>query len=126
MNLQATSRSILIVEDDADIRGSLQDLLEGENYKVRMAANGQVALDTLRSDAELPGLILLDLMMPVKDGSAFREEQQRDARLATIPVVIMSAASEIAATSEQLGVREFVSKPINIDLLLGLVERHLG
>ena len=65
--------TLLVVDDDMDIRDALQDALELEGYAVQLAADGLEALERLRSSEPRPQLILLDLMMPRMDGVAFRE-----------------------------------------------------
>ncbi len=87
-------KSVLIVEDAKDILILLNALLAGEGYDVNCASNGKEALDLLRASKTLPGVILLDLSMPVMDGYLFRKEQACDARLAGIPVIVMTAASD--------------------------------
>ena len=118
-------RTILVVEDDPDIRENLEELLRGEGYAVHLAGNGQEALDWLRSTAALPNLVLLDVMMPVKDGLAFRNEQERDPRLATVPVVMMTADARIEEKRILLRVNAAIRKPIDIELMLRLVEENL-
>jgi CheY-like chemotaxis protein len=87
-------RHILIVEDDILTRTAMKAMLEWGGYRVDCAANGQEALEYLRSHNP-PSLILLDWAMPIFDGRQFREEQQQDPALAGIPVVIVSGASEV-------------------------------
>jgi len=86
-------RSILLVEDDPATRGAIKMVLEWEGYRVDCAANGQEALGRLMA-GERPGLVLLDLNMPVMDGRQLRQEMQRDPGLATIPIVTVSAARD--------------------------------
>jgi two-component system phosphate regulon response regulator PhoB len=93
-------RRILIVEDDKYILSAFQDLLNDEGYSVSTASNGQEALDILRASDQLPNLILLDWMMPVKDGLEFRREQSADASLAKIPTVMMSADGAIESRTK--------------------------
>ncbi|MFL6646633.1 MAG: response regulator, partial [Sulfurifustaceae bacterium] len=83
--------TVLVIEDDADIRGCVVEALEGEGYTVVTAENGQEGIDSLRNAARLPDLIILDLMMPVKDGVEFRMEQQAEPRWKDIPVIVMTA-----------------------------------
>jgi CheY-like chemotaxis protein len=111
---------ILLVEDEADIRELMQEFLEIVGYAVDAACHGQDALDRLHgySDPDLPNLILLDLMMPVKDGFAFRIEQERDPRLAHIPVVVMSADAHVEEKKLRMGARAAVRKPIDFDRFL--------
>jgi len=88
-------KSVLIVEDDADVRESLVAILESEGYRVLEAENGAVALDQLRRDVPVC-LILLDLFMPTMNGWTFRDEQLRDPQLAPIPVIVISADAAAA------------------------------
>jgi CheY-like chemotaxis protein len=116
---------VLVVEDDPEIRLMLGEILQEEGYPVRVAPNGRAALDLLTTcpDADLPGLILLDLMMPVMDGWTFRGCQLADARLAHIPVVILTAH---AIDVDELSPAGFLNKPLNIDALLNTVARLRG
>ena len=67
---------ILVVDDDRDIRESLRELLAEAGYAVAVAENGRVALERLRAGLR-PGVILLDLMMPIMDGMTFRADHAR-------------------------------------------------
>ena len=82
---------------------------------VSAAANGAEALGHLRA-AELPCVILLDLMMPVMDGWEFRRRQQEDPRLAPIPVVVITAAGDHRASS--ISVQRILPKPLHLDAVL--------
>jgi CheY-like chemotaxis protein len=119
-----TLSRILLVEDDLDIREALREVLVYEGYEVTLAINGHEALEQLKSksDGGLPQLILLDLMMPVKDGLGFLQEQQANSRLAPIPVVLMSADQGIEARARQLNVKACLKKPVEIDNLLSTIE----
>lgn len=119
----ATSRKrILIVEDEQPIRAALVELFADEGYDVLAAANGAEALAMLRTAAVLPGVILLDLIMPVKDGNAFRAEQELDPRLAKIPVVLMSADKELEIKTIRIGLHYHARKPLDVDSLLATVK----
>src|SRR5258706_12954853 len=89
---RASGRTLLVVEDDADIRDALDGLLSTEGFRIAGCSNGREALDWLRTSPK-PDLILLDLMMPVMDGWQFRVEQKQDPALATIPILALSADS---------------------------------
>src|SRR5262245_56777971 len=93
MQVQAAlgERRLLLVEDDSEHRSSLAELLRSDGYDVVGAANGSEALEYLKQAPTAPDLILLDLMMPVKDGWQFRIEQKRDPNISAIPVLAMSA-----------------------------------
>jgi CheY-like chemotaxis protein len=101
-----SATTILLVEDDPATRGAMKMVLEWEGYRVDCAANGQEALSRLLA-GERPGIVLLDLNMPVMDGRQLRSEMGRDPALASIPVVTVSAARD-AELVEGAG---FVRKP---------------
>lgn len=117
----ATSKIILVVEDDREIRLALVDLLKFEGFEVHSASDGQQALDILRRGIR-PDLIILDLMMPVKSGAQFREEQLNDSTIADIPVIVLSADANIQSVSERLEIRHFLKKPVNLEDLLASVQ----
>ena len=118
-----TERSILIVDDDADIRESLADALEEEGYRVACASNGKEALRLLRDEKLRPDLILLDIMMPVMDGWGFRAEQQKDPELAPIPVIVFTAYGSARDVAGQLQAAGFAKKPLRLQELLSTIER---
>ena len=120
----AAAKHVLIVEDDQFILESLEELLADEGYRVTTAANGQLALDALRTMVVLPNLILLDLMMPVLDGIGFRREQQADPRLAKIPVVLLSADGQIESKKVGLNLEHAVKKPVDIETIFETVRRY--
>jgi len=115
--------AILVVEDDADIRGALAAVLETSGYRVVEAENGKDALAHLRDPAVDVCLILLDLFMPVMNGWAFRAEQLRDPALATVPVVVVTADAT-APSRGDLGATEYLTKPVDFDRLLAVVAEH--
>lgn len=113
--------SIMIVDDDEDIRTTLADMLEDDGHEVVRAENGQRALEALRAGVR-PCLILLDLMMPVMDGWAFRAAQQQDPELASIPVVAITAAGKPVASS--IDATEVIQKPFGIDQVRAAIQRY--
>jgi CheY-like chemotaxis protein len=116
-------RSILIVEDDEDVRGALAAVLEEEGYSVLEARHGEEALRTLRGP-DTVCLILLDLFMPTMNGWAFRDEQRRDPELAAIPVIVLSADGAALKSAGSMGVVDYMVKPVDFDRLLKLVALH--
>ena len=115
--------TILIVDDDIDVRKSLSDFLEDEGYAVAAASNGRIALDLLRGGVR-PAVILLDLMMPGMDGWDFRQAQLEDPALASVPVVMVTASGFSAETiRQQFAPAAFVSKPIQPTVLLEAIDR---
>lgn len=117
--------AILIVEDDADTRDSVRELLEAAGYAVATAATGMEGLRYLQSQPP-PCLILLDLMMPMGNGWVFRLEQQRDPALAKIPVVIWSGVHDPAPVASYLRAAGFLTKPLDVARLFEQVQRYCG
>ncbi len=115
-------RAVLVIEDDQGSRDALRTLLEGEGYSVSCARDGDEALRKLR-DGVRPGVILLDLRMRGLSGADFRAQQLREPAVAKVPVVIFSGAGNGAQASERLGASGYVSKPIDVDVLLKVVGR---
>jgi CheY-like chemotaxis protein len=118
------SRTVLVVEDDADVREMIQLVLEFEGYSVLTAPNGAEGLEMLRARGNEVGLILLDIIMPVMDGWTFLEKKSQSTSWSPVPTVMISAAQPshpmISATAG------FLAKPVVADSLLAVVERHVG
>jgi DNA-binding response OmpR family regulator len=113
---------ILIVEDEEILATTLCEVLEDEGYDASTARNGQ---DALRMMAERPAdLVLLDLMMPLMDGTAFLTAKALDANVQHVPVVVMTSASRSAL--QGLGVAGFLAKPFKLDALLDVISSTLG
>ncbi len=123
MTAPACARTVLIVEDDADTRGAIVEVLTDGNYRALQAANGAAALDELRAAAPPPCVILLDVMMPVMDGREFRNVQRVDEALREIPVVVLSAHADATDLAEQMEVAGFLRKPVDLVELLQTVEQ---
>ena len=115
--------TILVVDDDENVRATIQDVLEDQGFAVVTAANGRVALDILLRDESRPALILLDLTMPEMDGWTFRKEQQKVPRLAQIPVVLFSANLDITQVALSLNAAATMTKPLRLDGLVTLVDQ---
>jgi len=119
MTNESCPASILVVEDDEDIRETIGEILENEGYEVALAENGQHALELL-GGLSRPSLLLVDLIMPQMDGWELVKALARDDRLATIPVVLMSALPDSARLREHV----VVKKPIDLRVLLQIVHEH--
>ena len=123
-------KTVLLAEDDLEIRDILQDLLEAEGYDVIPASHGRQALEFLqaaRGDKDrLPDLVVLDLMMPLVDGNKVLETMKNDPLLAPIPVVVLSAV----ARERPAGAAAFLRKPIPLqkffDTIKSFVEANLS
>ena len=114
--------SVLVVDDDPDVRVLLETYLGLEGFDVLTACNGSDALRQLRDMR--PSVILLDLMMPVMDGVEFRRQQQGQADLRDIPVVCLSARHDAQQTATVLGVAECVGKPFELEMVAAALRRH--
>lgn len=114
---------MLIVEDDADLREMMAQLLTLEGFRAETVANGREALQYLH-EGRRPDLILLDLMMPIMDGWEFRRRQQDDPTLADVPVIVLTALDQAQARTGDLNGVDFLKKPLDFDRLLELVRRH--
>ena len=113
--------TVMLVEDSADIREMMTAALQLAGLRVLTAPNGQAAL-TILQDRPPPCLILLDLMMPIMNGWELDAALKRDPRLATVPVIVVSALSEDLASP--VGATEYFAKPVDIDKLLEVVCEH--
>jgi two-component system, chemotaxis family, chemotaxis protein CheY len=117
--------SVLIVEDDADLRDIELQLLEFHGWSVHAASDGVEGLKALREHR--PSLILLDLAMPRMNGVQFRTAQRQlpDRRLANVPVVVVSAVHDASRYKAMLNAADVLVKPFEPDRLLQAVESHV-
>ncbi len=115
---------VMVVEDDLEIREALMDSLTDSGWDAIGAPNGAAALQYLASADRLPCLVLLDLMMPVMDGQAFREAQLRDDRLAHIPIVVLSAYRDVQEHAKHLKAAAVLTKPPKLEAVMAAVEQH--
>jgi CheY-like chemotaxis protein len=111
----ASSGIVLVVDDDAEIRETLTQLLQQEGYTVLRAENGVQALEQLR--AGHPDVMLLDLMMPVMSGWEVLEELDETGELGNVPIIVVSAMSAPCA-------RACLRKPVNLEELLAVVSTY--
>lgn len=118
------SSQILVVDDEADIRGMVQEILTEEGYKVRVAGNAAEAREA-RAKGE-PDLVLLDIWMPDMDGISLLKEWTREGAL-SFPVVMMSGHGTVdtAIEATKLGALDFVEKPLSLAKLLRTVEHAI-
>ena len=116
---------ILVVDDDNAIRETLRAILEDEGYQVLTAANGRDALARLEA-TEPPALCIIDLVMPVLNGWDLCAELARRPELARVPVLLVSANSQLTAPVLGLETVHVLQKPITFDRLFEYVERYCG
>nr|HQH74787.1 response regulator [bacterium] len=114
---------LLLVDDEEDIRQNLRDYAEMEGYEVLEAENGEEALRIL--DREQPGVVISDIMMPVMDGLELLKRIHTGGN--DVPVIIMTAFGTIerAVKAMKLGAADFITKPIDLDMMLQVVKRVL-
>jgi CheY-like chemotaxis protein len=120
VNARSTNRTVLVVDDDSGVRELLTRSLSFEGFEVMEAANGLDALTQLRTGRR-PGVIVLDLRMPVMDGWAFRVAQRADPRIARIPVVILSGAD--AHRFQEIEAVAALEKPVSLSQLADCLHR---
>ena len=116
------AETVLIVDDDFEVRDSLGDVLGEAGYEVVGAAHGGEALDVLRGGLR-PLVIVLDVMMPVVDGVQFRLQQRREPAIADIPVVILSADRQVTRRANDLLALAYLAKPTRVEVILGLLDK---
>jgi CheY-like chemotaxis protein len=118
----AGPRTVLLVEDDAAMRGVLQMALTDEGYVVQVAPNGAEALEL--AERAQPSVILLDMRMPVMDGWAVaRNYRERPGPHA--PIVVLTASRKAAEWAAEVAADEFVGKPFDLEEVLKAVERQV-
>ncbi|HLK70612.1 MAG TPA: response regulator [Steroidobacteraceae bacterium] len=117
---------ILVVDDDAFQRHLIGTMLSSAGYEVHFASSGQETLQRLLDWT--PQALLLDLQMPELDGVEVMKRMRSDARLARVPVIMITARSDrgVVLTARKLGAADFVVKPPTRDVLLGKLARVLG
>ncbi|HVK62033.1 MAG TPA: response regulator [Bdellovibrionales bacterium] len=111
--------SVLIIEDNADLRQLYRIALRGHDIQAVFATNGEEALTHLKTSAETPRFIVLDMMMPVMDGWEFLDHRKQCPVLSTIPVVVCSATADRIPP----GI-EILRKPVVISKFLEIVDRY--
>jgi two-component system alkaline phosphatase synthesis response regulator PhoP len=126
----AKKAKILMVDDDADFVESTKTILESKPYEVIVANNGDEGLRKARE--EKPDLILLDVIMPVKDGFTAAEQLKKDPQLSKIPTLMLTAFAEKGLETSipvsrgfNLETEDYIDKPVSPEELLARVEKHL-
>jgi DNA-binding response OmpR family regulator len=126
--MSSPAGNILIVEDDAETREMIANLLATEGFYAIGAEDGLEALHLLRTvrrrAPDIPCLVLLDLKMPRLSGNEFRRAQLGDPTVASVPVAVMSGATDIEQRAQALGAVASVAKPIDIDRLMTVVRTY--
>jgi len=115
---------VLIVDDHQSLQMLLATYLQDIGYEAVAAENGADALSYLRRTAELPGLILLDIAMPKMTGWEFLHHQQHDPRLASIPVVLMTALGHVDCPECAPNAIAAINKPMDLAELESLLHTY--
>jgi two-component system, chemotaxis family, chemotaxis protein CheY len=114
---------ILVVEDDELLREALAEVLTDDGHEVRTATNGAEALGELETWG--PEVIVLDLMMPVMDGFAFRDEQRRRDLGTDVPVLVLSAVRDLDGAADRIAAAASLAKPFRLEDVLASVSALL-
>jgi two-component system chemotaxis response regulator CheY len=117
------SGTVLVVDDDLDLRESIEAVLLSYGHGVATAADGGEALLWMRTQPQPPCVVLLDLMMPGMNGFELRSQMAADPGLATIPVVVITGAGVLADRRASELRAEILRKPIELATLLQTVKR---
>ena len=113
--------TILVVDDDHDLRESLREILEEEGFETIGASNGKEAIELLKSgDLPRPRVILLDLMMPKMTGLDVMDHLRRDISFGKTPIIFMTAFRTLVGTDEKARV---IYKPFSIDRVLAAIRK---
>jgi CheY-like chemotaxis protein len=117
--------SILVVDDDPNNQRMLSYTLRKAGYQVRVASNGQLALDALRQ--ERADFAIIDLAMPVMDGLTFLRQVRADEDMHTLPVIILTASGDDEENhlAMQAGANGFLTKPISSSTILDMVQKMI-
>jgi CheY-like chemotaxis protein len=113
------SGTVIVIEDDLDIREVVRMVLEASGYSVLEAGEGTEALSVMRGHR--PCVVLLDLMMPGMDGFQFREAQLQDPAIAAVPVIVVSGGGGVPEKAAKLGAAGYLVKPTDVQRMLALV-----
>ncbi|MDB4937366.1 MAG: hypothetical protein JWP87_4338 [Labilithrix sp.] len=112
--------SVLVIEDDPDMRGLLVLMLEDRGHQVLAACDGREGLDI--AERSKPDLILLDMKMPVMDGWEFARRYREEERDPS-PIVVMTAAEDPRTRAEEIGAAGWLGKPVELDVLYDTVKQ---
>lgn len=119
-------KKILVVDDDARNRFALSAVLRAGGYTCMQAGSAAEGLDLLAQHNDI-GIVLMDMMMPDMDGYQAIAAIRHDAQKANLPVIAVTAQAMVGDRQKclQAGANDYVSKPIDVDILLGLLNKYL-
>ncbi|QDD65841.1 response regulator [Herbaspirillum seropedicae] len=117
--------TVLVVEDNSEVRALYSEVLRSDGYRVLEAANGTLALSVLRDHAADVDVILTDLRMPLMDGLELAETLKADGRFSAIPLVLLSATPMANSWHARKNFAALLTKPCPLNLLLSTIEAVL-
>ena len=121
--MQPKHKKLMIADDDTGIVDFLTILLEYEGYEVSSTYNGATLLDI---ESGFPDLILLDIWMSGVDGRDVCKKLKQKGTTQNIPILMISASSDIERSAMDAGADDFLAKPFDMEELLGKIARHLS
>jgi len=123
MSKESTPKTVLVLEDDIDLRKFAAWMLESEGFQVIQEADGEAGLELLRQ--RQVDLLLLDIKLPSRDGWSILEEMRNTPKLSTVPVIIFTASADISNRDRALkmGAADYLIKPIGAEFLKESVKR---
>ena len=115
---------MLLVEDDADVREAVEQILTEEGFHVVVACDGAAALEVLAGGSHQFCTVILDVLMPGVDGAEFLARAR--AQLRSIPVLLFSASRVPGHLRDDPQVKDFIPKPVEVEVLLQKIRAHCG
>lgn len=125
MNGASGTTTVLVVEDNSEVRALYSEVLRSDGYRVLEAENGTLALSVLLDHAADVDVILTDLRMPLMDGLEFAEILKADGRFSAIPLVLLSATPMTNSWHARKNFAALLTKPCPLPLLLSTIEAVL-
>ena len=117
-------KTVLLVEDDADVREAVEQILTDEGFQVIAAADGGVALEVLAQGRHQFCTVILDVLMPGVDGAEFLARAREQLR--SLPVLLFSASRLPRHLREDPQVKDLIPKPVEVSVLLEKIRAHCG
>ena len=128
--MMSKKAKILLIDDDYDFLDATKTVLESKPYEIIVAHEGEEGLRKMRE--ENPDLVIMDVIMPVKDGFTAAEQLNKDPKLSKIPVIMLTAFAEMSSETSipasrglTLETDDYIAKPVSPEELLKRVEKHL-
>ena len=120
------NKYILVVDDDAQMRSMLQQVLESEAYIVDTASDGRIALDKILHQPEMPDVILLDMTMPGMNGLQLIEALRQRKEACVEAIIAYSGSWDALEQARGLGIGRCLAKPFDLETLLELVSNRVA